>query len=108
VQLDVKGAAQSNVVNIMPRGQFTADFRAPKVMTLAPGKTYSIAIKSLQYGFRGVAKSTYWTEPGEYIVTASYKTAISPAPQGSKEAEKGFGNAIITSDPVKVKVEAAK
>jgi hypothetical protein len=96
------------VVSIMPMGAFTLDFRAPKVMTLASGKTFSIPIKSLQYGFRGVAKSSYWTEPGEYTITAGYKTAISPAPKGSKEAEKGFGNAVVTSDPVKVKVEAPK
>jgi hypothetical protein len=105
VQLDVKGPG---VVNIMPMGAFTTDFRAPKVMALAPGKTHSIPIKSLQYGFRSVAKSTYWTEPGEYTLTASYKTAISPAPKGSKEAEKGFGNAVVVSEPIKVKVEAAK
>jgi len=105
VQLELKGP---NAVSIMPRRAFTADFRMPKVMTLAPEKTYSIPIKSLQYGFRGVAKSSYWTEPGEYTITASYKTAISPAPKGSKEAEKGFGNAVINSDPVKVKVEAPK
>jgi hypothetical protein len=77
-------------------------------MTLAPGKTYSMPIKSLQHGFRGVSKSTYWTEPGEYTITASFKTAISPAPKGSKEAEKGFGNALLVSEPVKVKVEATK
>jgi hypothetical protein len=104
--LDVKGP---NAVSLTPLKAFTADFRASKVITLAAGKTHSIPITSLQYGFRGVSKYSYWTEPGEYTVTASYKTAISPAPKGSKEADKGFGFAVVaTTEPVKVKVEAPK
>jgi hypothetical protein len=106
LQLDVKGP---NVVSLTPQKAFTADFRAAKVITLAAGKTHSIPITSLQYGFRGTSKYSYWTEPGEYTVTASYKTAISPAPKGAKEADKGFGFSVVaTTEPVKVKVEAPK
>jgi hypothetical protein len=106
LQLDVKGP---NVVTITPQKAFTTDFRMPKVITLAPGKTHTIPIMALQYGFRGASKYTYWTEPGEYAITGSFKTAISPAPKGSKEVEKGFGMAVlVTSEPVKVKVEAPK
>jgi hypothetical protein len=105
VQLDLKGP---NAVTIAPLKAFTSDFRTPKVITLAAGKTHSIPISSLTHGFRGASKYTYWTEPGEYTVIASYKTAISPAPKGSKEADKGFGLAVIAAEPVKVKVEAPK
>jgi hypothetical protein len=106
LQLDAKGP---NAVTITPQKAFTADFRMPKVITLAPGKTHSIPITALQYGFRGTSKYTYWTEPGEYTLTASYKTAISPAPKGSKEADKGFGIVVLmTTEPIKVKVETPK
>jgi hypothetical protein len=106
LQLDVKGP---NAVTITPKKAFTTEFRTPKVITLAPGKTHTIPVTALQYGFRGVSKYAYWTEPGDYTVTASYKTAISPAPKGSKEVDKGFGMAVlVSSEPVKVKVEAAK
>ena len=107
LQLEVKGP-ENGAVSIAPRRAFTADFRMPKVMTLAAGKTYSIPIKSLEYGFRGASKATYWTEPGDYTIKASFVTAISPAPKGTKEIEKGFGSAVISSKPMKVKVEAAK
>ncbi len=103
--MDLKG---QGAVTAMPLQAFTADYRMPKVMTLEAGKTYSIPVTSLQYGFRGHSQSAYWTEPGEYTLTVGFKTAISPAPKGSKEAEKGFGFASVNSEQVKIKVEAAK
>ncbi len=107
VQLDLKGP-EKGAVAVMAQKQFTTEFRTPKVITLAAGKTHSIPITSLHYGFRGLAKAAYWTEPGDYTLTVGYRTAISPAPKGSKEAEKGFGFAVTTSDPVKLKIEAGK
>jgi hypothetical protein len=60
----------------------------------------------LQYGFRGVAQEAFWTEPGEYTLTASFTTALSPAPPGSKDAGKGFGTVSLNAEPIKIKVEA--
>jgi hypothetical protein len=107
VQLDLKGP-ESGAVTIAPKMAFTTDFRIPKVINLAPGKTYEIPIKSLQHGFRGISKSSYWTEPGDYTLTARYVTAISPAPKGAKEAEKGFGSVILVTAPIKIHVQSAK
>jgi hypothetical protein len=107
VQLDLKGP-EHGAVTIAPKMAFTTDFRIPKVMSLASGKTYEIPIKSLQHGFRGISKSSYWTEPGDYSLTARYVTAISPAPKGTKEAEKGFGSVTLVAAPIKIHVQPAK
>ena len=85
-----------------PRDPISLELRLGTVVTLAPGKTYALPITSLRSGFRGMNRA-YWTEPGEYKVTASFMTPISPAPKG---AEKAFGSAIVTSEPITVKVEA--
>ena len=61
--------------------------------------------RSQRSSFRGVATQAYWTEPGEYTLGASYATALSPAPPGSKDAGQGFGRVTLTAAPVKIKVE---
>src|SRR5262249_7635516 len=83
VSLDLKGPG---AVSVMPPRFFRREFRAPKAVTLGPGKSETIPINSLSYGFRGASADAYWTEPGEYTLTASYVTAISPAPKGSTDA----------------------
>jgi hypothetical protein len=104
VMLTLKGP---DAVTVAKKAAFTADFRGPKTMTLAPGKSYTVAVNSLQFGFRGASQAAYWLKPGEYTLSASYSTAISPAPKDSKEAgEPGFGLATVTSEPIKIKVEA--
>jgi len=105
LNLELKG---TGAVSVTARKAFTREFRLPKAMTLAAGKSYSMPITSLTYGFRGVAQQAYWTEAGEYTITASYNTAISPAPKGSKDANDGFGRVTITTEPVKIQVEAPK
>ena len=47
----------------------------------------------------------YWTEPGEYTLTASLKSGISPAPKDSKDTRDGFGVVTFTTEPIKIKVE---
>jgi hypothetical protein len=74
---------------------FTADFRLPKEVTLAAGKTYEIGIKQLSDGSRGASRFVYWTGPGEYKLTASYTLA-------DKDGGKG---AVLKSEPVKITVE---
>jgi hypothetical protein len=51
-------------------------------------------------------KFAYWTEPGEYTLAASLKSAVSPAPPGSTRADEGFGVVTLRSPPIKLKVEA--
>jgi RNA polymerase sigma factor (sigma-70 family) len=84
----------------------------PEVIKLAPGKTYQLPITSLQYGLRNLANRAYWTEPGEYQLTASYRTAVSPTPKDAKAAinyrgfpVRDFGIVTCISAPVKLKVE---
>jgi hypothetical protein len=111
--LDLKGpgAASATV-----RQRDTAPATPPPALgKIEPGKTWSLPITSLAFGTHGVAtfvaQRACWTEPGEYTLTATYKTAVSPAPPGSKETkwahfEGGF--ATVTSPPVKLKVVEKK
>ncbi len=101
--LDLKGPG---AVAIKPHIAFSAIYHAPKAVTIAAGKTQEIPIKSLKYGFRNIEKMAYWTEPGEYTLSASLKTGISPIPTGVKETKGDFGLVTLTAEPVKIKVEA--
>ena len=103
LRLELKG---KGAVSARPLLAFTREFRVPRAMTLAPGKSHTIAIKSLQFGFRGVAERAYWTEAGEYTLTARFQTGISPPPPDSKAGRDGFAPITLTSEPIKIKVEA--
>ena len=100
--LELKG---TGAVSVKPMLAFTANFAVPSPMVLAAGKTYTIKIGSLRYGFRGIAESAYWTEPGEYTLKAGFVTAVNPAPEGTKPDREGFGKVTLTSEPIKIKVE---
>jgi hypothetical protein len=102
--LDLKGPGAVN--NERKKLAVTLDFRLPKTITLAPGKSRSLPIKSLAHGFRNLTAASYWLEPGDYTLTASYKTALWPAPKGSTDAGEGFGIVILTNSPLKLKVQA--
>ena len=100
--LEVEG---KGALNTTLRRPFTTEFRGPKAITLEPGKSHSIPIASTASGFRGQSRHGYWTEIGDYTLTASFKTAVSPSPKDAKEAgEKGFGVVTVTSAPAKFKV----
>ncbi len=104
LMLDLKG---KGAVNEALKGiAFTTIFIMPKATTLAPGKSVEIPIKGLAYGMRGASHRSYWLEPGEYTLTASYQTAVAPAPKGSADAQGGFGKVVLTSAPVKLQVKA--
>lgn len=74
---------------------FTADFRLPKAVTLAAGKSHEIPVKQLSDGSRGASRYVYWTGPGEYKLSVSYSLA-------DKDGGKG---AVLKSEPVKITVE---
>jgi hypothetical protein len=87
----------------------------PNVTTIGPGKTVRMPLTSLWYGRPGVATyevyRTCWTKAGDYTLTATYKTAVDPAPAGSKPARWGTfdgGHVAVTSAPIKLKVVEAK
>ncbi|MBY0459778.1 MAG: hypothetical protein K2V38_20860 [Gemmataceae bacterium] len=73
----------------------TLEFRIPKAVTLAPGKSHEIPVKSLADGTRGVGRFVYWTGPGEYKLSAKYQLSDK---DGGKAAE-------LKSEPVKITVE---
>jgi hypothetical protein len=70
----------------------TMEFRMGAPVTIAAGKTHDLKIASLAFGVRGISKYAYWTEPGDYTLTASYTYGISEK-QGT-----------VTSAPVILKV----
>lgn len=103
VDLDLTGRG---AVTIKPRLLRPAIFILPKPTTIAPGKTHSIPVTVLKSGSRGDTNWSYWTEPGEYTLTASFKTGISPAPKDAKDVGKdGFAPVTIKAEPIKIKVE---
>lgn len=62
---------------------FTADFKLPKAVTLAPGKSHEIPVKAFADGMRGFSRLVFWTGPGEYKLTAKYQLAK------NQDGEKG-------------------
>ncbi|MDY3551135.1 hypothetical protein R5W24_000209 [Gemmata sp. JC717] len=73
---------------------FTEEFRFPKAVTLAPGKSHEIPVKQLADGHRGASRYVYWTGPGEYKLSAKYVLANA---DGSKGAE-------LASEPITITV----
>jgi len=57
--------------------------------------------------FRGAPKYTDWTQPGDYELTATWKTGVSQAPKGAEDRE-GFGVVTVSSKAFKIAVEEKK
>jgi len=72
----------------------TMEFRIGTPVTLAPGATKDIKISSLAFGMRDISRYAYWTEAGEYTITATLTYGM-----GEKQGK-------VTSGPAKVKVTA--
>jgi hypothetical protein len=73
---------------------FTADFKLPQAVTLAPGKAHEIPVKTFADGKRGLSRLVFWTGPGEYKLSVKYTLADK---NGGKGAE-------LKSEPVKITV----
>ena len=88
----------------------------PTARTLIPGFKYRISFRKLSHGPNGRGYYSYWTEPGEYTLTAKFHTGIKSASKDVKPDEKdfalatlfgqGFAPVTISSDSIKIKVEA--
>jgi RNA polymerase sigma factor (sigma-70 family) len=93
---------------------FTPDFARDLYLfggtttSIAPGKNVQLPITRLMHGHRRNGTMTFWTKPGEYTLTATYETFMSPIPKGAKQDERGvqrgFGRVAVTSAPVKLTV----
>jgi hypothetical protein len=102
IDLDLQGPA---AVSVALKGRITNHLAvAPKTITLAPGRSQTIPINSLTFGFKD-SHAAYWLAPGKYTLTASYKTTVSPAPAKSVTADEGFGVVTIVSAPLTITVE---
>jgi hypothetical protein len=95
-------------VSHTPRLAFTTDFKLPKAVKVEAGKSVEFPIKALVGGFRGGSEYSYWTAAGEYELTATLSTGVSPAPKGADAADDGFGVVQVASKAVKITVEAKK
>lgn len=82
------------VVALNSGGAFTTDFRLGRGVKLEPGKSHDIPIKMLMDGFRAASRSVYWTEPGEYTLSATYQLS----------GDDGAKGPLLTSKPIKLKV----
>lgn len=100
VSLTLKGPG---VLEAKPALAFTADFKLPMATELEPGKSLEFPLKALVGGFRGASDYTYWIEPGEYELVASWKSGVSPKPEEAMEQD-GFGIVTVTSAPFKIVV----
>ena len=70
LQLDLTGPG---VIALAPPRPMTLEFRLPQSVTIEPGKTFEIPLAQLADGARGIARSIYFTQPGEYELKASYR-----------------------------------
>ncbi|MFO0863436.1 MAG: hypothetical protein U0744_02035 [Gemmataceae bacterium] len=87
------------VVEVRPLIAMTREFRLPKLVSIEAGKSYDIPLPKLSDGMRGVSRNLYWTEEGEYTLSASY------ALSADNGGERG---PVLQSAPVKIKVELKK
>lgn len=93
ITLELKGPG---VTTVTPSLAFTLELRLSKQVTLAPGKHYEIPVTRFADGFRSSSRWIYWTEPGEYTISAQYQLANGPEEKGK----------VLKSEPVKLKVNA--
>ncbi len=85
----------AGTVNVNNPVAFTADFRLPKAVTLAAGKSHEIPVKAFADGARGFSRLVFWTGPGEYKLAATY----------SLSNKDGGKSDVLKSEPVKITVE---
>jgi hypothetical protein len=75
----------------------------PKRITLLPGESYQVPIKSLDNGH---SQQSYWLLPGEYTLHVMYHTSVKPAPDGWYKDKEGTGYGTLRAAPLRLKVVA--
>lgn len=113
IQVRMGGTTNTIDLDLQGPGAVTAELKgritnkliiAPMTITLEPGKSQTVPISNLSFGFKG-SHNAYWLAPGKYTLTASYHTTVSPAPSAAKPADEGFGAVTVTSAPLTITVE---
>jgi hypothetical protein len=109
LRLDLRGPG---VVVVPVSNPIPQPFLERDAVTLQPGESFLLPIKQMVYGTLGDTYYAYWTEPGDYVLTAQYRTAMESAPfrggkiESEENARKRFNYMTVTSPPIKVHVEA--
>jgi hypothetical protein len=98
--------AGQGVETVQAKKYFGDEPIPPKAVKLGPNERYTFPIKRLAHGYRGVAKQSYWLEAGEIRLWTSFKTAVFPAPKGSRAVADNFGAVTVTSPPIELTIEA--
>jgi len=105
LNLEMRGPG---VITIDPGYFHTLEFRIPQATKLDPGDVYRRPIRQLAHGVRGDGKWTYWTCPGQYTLTASFRTGIRPPPAGMSvlqdEDMAGFAVVVLVAPPITLDV----
>ena len=80
----------------------------PREVVVAAGETVTVLDIPRLIATAGTnSKLTYWTEAGEYALTAEYLVFVSPAPAGTSAAGDGFAPVKLLTPKFAIKVEAA-
>jgi hypothetical protein len=96
--LELKGSgAVSKIVTM----RTTADLKRSRPVEIAPGKSYRLPITNLNYPYPRVTERWYWTEPGEYTLSARYRLGWSADPFGGPKGQQGQK---LTAAPIKLVV----
>jgi hypothetical protein len=85
----------AGVVALKNPGPFTLELRAPKTVTIEPGKVHEVPVKMLADGNRGISRFLFWTGPGEYQLVAKHTLT-------DREGHRVTGE--LRSEPIKIAV----
>lgn len=80
------------------------EFRPSAIVKLAPGGTHRWTFRELDCSNPRDTSRLYWTQAGEYLLTAGFTVAVHPAPRGAVPHwyHKGHGNVAIRSGAVRL------
>jgi hypothetical protein len=91
LHLKLAGEGAVNISNNVP---MTMEFRSGKTVTLKPGDSHELKITALAGGARGISEYSYYTEPGAYTLTATFRFSTPNSDQLT----------VLSSEPLKFKV----
>ena len=89
INFNLTGEGAVTIDNLVP---MTMEFREGQAVTIKPGRTHDIAVKSLAGGARSIARMSYFTEAGQYRLSTELIAA------------SGESQIKIASEPITIKV----
>jgi hypothetical protein len=101
LELDLQGPG---AVSVAARNGLDEAFLTQKSVMLASDQPYTLPIKHLVYGARGAIRYAYWTEPGDYTLTARCKAA--PWTSRGAGGDPGVDHVTFSAGPLKIRIVA--